>query len=50
MMGRLAPVMGAVTRMERSTMRPGYGKTKGLTEMIGVGGVVGSFAAFPIKV
>jgi hypothetical protein len=49
MMGRLAPVMGAVTRMERSTMRPGYGKTRGLTEITGVAGVVGSFAASPIK-
>jgi hypothetical protein len=48
-MGRLEPIMGADTLMVRSTIRPGYGKATGPTEMNGVDDVVGIFAASPIK-
>lgn len=48
-MGRLEPLMGADTLMVRSMIRPGYGKARRPTEMTGVDGVVGIFAASPIK-
>jgi len=49
MMGRSRPVGGKEMRNWRSTGRPAYGKTRGLADKTGVGGLVGSFAASPIK-
>ena len=41
--------MGADTLIVKPTIRPGYGKARGPTEMNGFDAVVGIFAASPIK-
>lgn len=41
MIGRSRPVVGAETRICRSTRRPGTDTTTGLTEMTGVGVLTG---------
>jgi len=48
-MGRSCPAGGKETRSCGSTVRPGYGNTRGLTEITSVGGLVESFAASPVN-
>lgn len=50
MIGRASPVEGTVTRSWRSTGRPRAGRTTGLKDMMGLGGLTGILAAAPMRV